>query len=65
MYISPVASISVGISRNKVEGLEKFSRPKCSLKKEHFVYTKEVLILITLICHYNISFINLEIELKK
>jgi hypothetical protein len=42
MYISPVASISVGISRNKVEGLEKFSRSKCSLKRTFCLHQRSI-----------------------
>jgi hypothetical protein len=41
MHISPVTSISVGISRNKVEKLEKFSRSKCSLIKNVLLTTKK------------------------
>lgn len=33
MHISPVTSISVGISRNKVERLEEFSSSECSLRR--------------------------------
>lgn len=46
MHISPVTSISVGISRNKVEKLEKFSRSKCSLIKNILLTTKGYCLIV-------------------
>lgn len=42
MHISPVTSISVGISRNKVEKLEKFSWSEHSLKRTFCLQQKGI-----------------------